>query len=119
LESQRVKSITEGYLRGWLKFDYPLDSSYLREELVLCHIYDQHTYELLKNRLFIETTLRSAIRNKSKDALEPIFELARSLIELKLPSILSKDTIKKDTADLPDANDLKEWKEFLDRVNKK
>jgi len=118
LESQRVKALTEGYLRGWLKFDYPLDSSHFREELILEHIHDQHVYDLLKNRLFLETVLRSSIQNKSKALLDPIFELSRSLIELKLPSILSKDTIKKDTAELS-TDDLKEWKEFLERVNKK
>ena len=118
MESQRVKSITEGYLRGWLKFDYPLDSSHLREELILAHIYDQHVYDLLKNKLFIETVLRSTVENKNKTLLDPIFELARSLIELKLPSLLPKDTIKKDSADLS-TDDLKEWKEFLERVNKK
>lgn len=118
MESQRIKSLTEGFLRGWLKFDYPLKSSHLREEIVLSYIQDERLYELLKNRLFIETSVRSSFASKSKEVLAPIFEVADLLIGLKLPSALPKDTINKDTKDFP-KDDLAEWKKFLEQVNKK
>ncbi len=118
MESQRVKCLTEGYLRGWLTFKYPQRSSKLREQLIVDYIQEERLYQLLQNKLFIETTLRSSIERKSKDTLEPIFEVSRSLIGLKLPSALPKDTIKKDDKDLS-TDDLSEWKSFLEKVNKK
>lgn len=118
MESQRVKCLTEGYLRGWLSFQYPLSTSWLKEEIILNYIQEQHLYDLLQNKLFIETVLRSSFERKTKESLDPIFEVSRSLIELKLPSAVPKDTIKKDTAELK-REDLVKWKDFLEKVNKK
>lgn len=108
--------LTSGYLRGWLNFDYTLPSSRLREEIILTHLQDEYIYELLKSRLFIETVLRATLDQRTSSTLDPIFEVSRQLIGLKLPSALPKDTIKEEKLS---KNDLKEWKEFLDKVNKK
>jgi hypothetical protein len=108
--------LTSGYLRGWLNFDYMLPSSRLREEIILAHLQDEYIYELLKSRLFIETVLRATLDQRTSSTLDPIFEVSRQLIGLKLPSALPKDTIKEEKLS---KNDLKEWKEFLDKVNKK
>jgi len=116
LESQRVKCLTEGYLRGWLTFEYPQPFSVVREELILNHIQDERLYSLLQHKLLIETVLRATADKRNKDMLEPIFETSRSLIGLKLPSALPKDTIKKKELS---KDDLAEWKTFLDKVNKK
>jgi len=121
LESQRVKCLTEGYLRGWLTFDYPLQSSTLREELVLNYIEEERLASLLEHKLFIDTVLRSTLNSRNSSTLAPIFETSNSLIGLKLPSALPKDTIKeeKKKSTTLSADDLKEWKVFLDSVNKK
>ncbi len=117
MESQRVKCIIEGYLRGWLNFNYDLKTSQLREELVIDHIENERLYSLLQNKLFIETILRSS--SGSLKNIEPIFEVSRSLIGLKLPSALPKDTIKKDAKNKElSKEDIKEWKKFLADINK-
>jgi hypothetical protein len=120
LESQRVKFLLEGYLRGWLDFKYPQPTSSVREELIIYHLQEQAAYELLENKLFIETTLRSTIPSKAKNFLDPIFDIQRSMVGLKLPSALPKDTIKQDEKPKElTADDLNTWKEFLENVNKK
>jgi hypothetical protein len=121
LESQRVKCLIEGYLRGWLTFNYPASTSRLREELILNHIEEERLFTLLEHKLFIDTVLRGTMSGRSKATLEPIFETSNSLIELKLPSVLPKATIKeeKKKSTALTADDLKEWKTFLDSVNNK
>ena len=114
MESQRVKSLKEGYLRGWLSFDYPCSGSRLREELIIEYIEEQHITELLHNKLWIETILRSTLKSKSKDVLQPIFDTAQAIIGLKLPSAAPKDTIKENKQD-PEAlkKEMAEWKELF------
>ena len=65
----------------------------------------------------METVLRATMDSRGRDALAPIFETSRSLIGLKLPSALPKDTIKK--KEELSKNDLEEWRTFLQKVNKK
>jgi hypothetical protein len=65
----------------------------------------------------METILRATMDSRSKDVLAPIFETSRSLIGLKLPSALPKDTINK--KEELSKNDLEEWRTFLQQVNKK
>jgi hypothetical protein len=117
LESQRVRSLKEGYLRGWLRFDYPNLGSRLREELVIEYIEEQHIIELLQNRLLIETSLRSNLPNKTKDTLKPIFDTATSIIELKLPSASPKAKIK-DKKQSPEdlKKEMAEWKELFKKA---
>lgn len=118
MESQRVRCLTEGYLRGWLKFEYSLPFSQLREDIILLSIQDNRLYELLHNKLIVETTLRAAVPNQSKNHLDPVFNTLRGLIGLKLPSALPPDKINKDKKEFSES-DLAEWKDFLDKVNKK
>lgn len=118
MESQRVTCLTEGYLRGWLKFDYSQKTSHLREAIIIDYIENQRLYGLLQNRLLIETIIRSSIDNKQKGLLDPIYDVSKSLIGLKLPLALAKDTIDK-TPTKQVSDDLSNWKEFLEKVNKK
>ena len=115
MESQRVKCLIEGHLRGWLNFNYELNTSRLREELILNYIEDERLYALLQNRLLIETTLRAGVESRDKKFLEPIYDVSRSMIGLKLPLALPKDTIKKDSAGIS-KEELQEWKEFLEKA---
>jgi len=118
LESQRIRSLKEGYLRGWLTFDYPSIGSYIREEIILDYIEEQHVVDLLQNRLLVETVLRSSLASKSKDILQPIFDTSRSIMELKLPSAVPKDTIKENKQD-PEAlkKEMAEWKELFKKAS--
>jgi hypothetical protein len=117
LESQRVRSLKEGYLRGWLRFDYTNLGSRLREELIIDYIEEQHIVDLLHNKLLIETTLRSSLSSKAKDVLQPIFDVAQAIIQLKLPSAAPKDTIKENKQD-PEAlkKEMAEWKELFSKA---
>ncbi len=118
MESQRVSCLIEGYLRGWLNFKYPQRTSRLREEIILHKLQNDRMFELLKEKLFIESTLRATSDKRSKELFEPIFELNKMLIALKLPSIVAKDKIKQEKKQLS-KEDLAEWKLFLSNINKK
>jgi hypothetical protein len=122
LESQRVKCLTEGYLRGWLKFEYTTKTSIFREELILDYIIDERVYALLQNKLSIETILRSSAARRDNSTLAPIFDVADDMIRLKLPKVLppkdKKDKAKAKSKELTQ-EELAEWKNFLAQVNKK
>ena len=117
MESQRVKTLTEGYLRGWLNFEYPYDTSYAREEIIVHHLENELMYSLLANRLFIETTIRSNVENKKKGIFDPVFDVAKTMIELKLPSVAPKDKIEKNSLGMT-AAEMDEWKQLLKKMNK-
>lgn len=129
MESQRVRLLTEGYLRGWLSFDYTHYTSILREEIILSHLIDERYYELLKNKLFVEATLRASLSpTGQKDLFDPVYEANKQLIELKLPLAAPVDTIENKPKGNP-ANakflkknltkeDLAEYKKILDEINK-
>ncbi len=129
MESQRVRLLTEGYLRGWLTFDYQQAASIVREEVILSHLMDERYYELLKNKLFVEATLRSSLSpTGNKNLFDPVYEANRQLIGLKLPLALPADTIENKSKGNP-ANDkflkknlteedLAEYKKILDNINK-
>lgn len=117
MESQRVKCLTEGYLRGWLNFEYTQPSSQFRERLVIDYIQEQWLYRLLEHKLMVETVLRSTLSNKSKDALNPIFDTKDKLIGLKLPLALPKAKISKSPeVDTTDA--LAQMKAIIDKIKK-
>jgi hypothetical protein len=123
LEGQRVRLLTEGYLRGWLTFEYKNTTSYVREEIILSYIEDERLYDLLKNRLGIETVLRSTVTSKSKNFLDPVYKVANELIGLKLPLLKPKDKITNkidpDTGTPYSRAQIDEWKKVLAELNKK
>jgi len=105
-------------LRGWLKFNYTLNSSRYREELILQHIQEERLYALLEHKLLIETVIRATAESTSKNFYKPIFDVHKALIELKLPTALPDDKMNK-ADNTKQVDDLSEWKEFLEKVNKK
>lgn len=96
MESQRVKLLTEGYLRGWLTFEYANEYSRTREEIIINHIFEERLSSLLKNRLFVDTSIKSALLVNGKADLSSIDNISSHIIDLKLPSLKSKDKIKKE-----------------------
>lgn len=130
MESQRVKLLTEGYLRGWLTFEYFNYTSNLREEIILSHIFDERYYELLKNKLFVEATLRASLApTGKKDLFDPVYESNKQLIGLKLPLALPADTIEnKPKGNLKNdkylkkqlnEEDIAEYKKLIEGIDKK
>jgi len=113
LESQRVRCLTEGYLRGWLPFEYSQRTSIIREELILNYIEDQRLYDLLQHKLFVETVLRSSLPRKDKSDIDAIFKVSRSLIGLKLPSAMPEDTIKNNEKQPISPEQIAQWKAEL------
>jgi hypothetical protein len=119
LESQHVKALTEGYLRGWLNFKYTLKTSRIRESVILNYIEEERLYSLLQNKLFIDTAVLSSLPNKTRETLAPIYEINKSLIELKLPLLKPKDKIKDNNNDKAlSKEEIAEWKAFFDDAKK-
>jgi hypothetical protein len=126
LESQHVALLTEGYLRGWLNFDYALPTSFFRELVILEHIKEERLYSLLQNKLFIETILRSTLSDKSaKGIFDPIYETSSNMIGLKLPSLRPTDTIENSSKNSAvgksglSKQEIEEYKAILIAANKK
>jgi hypothetical protein len=119
LESQHVKALTEGYLRGWLNFKYTLKTSRIREGLILNYIEEERLYSLLQNKLFIDAAVLSSLPHKTRETLAPIYEINKSLIELKLPLLTPKDKIKDNNNDKAlSKEEIAEWKAFFDDAKK-
>lgn len=113
MESQRVKCITEGYLRGWLSFDYRLKTSHFREELILDYIESERLYGLMQNKAILEAVMRSSVPNKNRDIYDGVYDLNRAMIGLKLPSALPKDRIAVKKISEATKEDFAAWKEEL------
>jgi len=90
----------------------------MREEIIIHHLENELMYSLLSNRLFMETTIRSSVENKKKGLFDPVFDIAKTMIELKLPSLAPKDKIEKNSLGMT-AEELQEWKDLLKEMNKK
>jgi hypothetical protein len=85
--------------------------------LIIDYIEEQRYYSLLKNRLMVETILRSSLQSDRKDLYDPIFEVQRLMIGLQLPSAAPPDKIKSDNGPLT-KDEITKWKEFFASVNK-
>jgi hypothetical protein len=107
LESQRVKGLTEGYLRGWLSFIYPVETSQLREELILDYILETRLANHLETKLNLEAVLVAGMSKKTKNVVDPLFSVLNTIAELKLPLFAVKDKIEQTNQPKVDQNDLK------------
>lgn len=115
MESQRVRLLIEGYLRGWLNFDYTQRYSIAREDIILTHIHEERLYGLLQNKLLVDTVLTATSSGRSRSTVDALIGVLHTMIGLKLPLSLPKDRISKDLG----KEELAEWKSFLEQVNKK
>jgi hypothetical protein len=118
LESQRVKGLTEGYLRGWLDFKYPLKTSTLREEIIIKNIQDEWYYNIVSNKTQVYSALMSAGHKLGDKSVSSLNKMLRELVELKLPYLLPKDRIQENDSDLS-REELIKWREVLTKLNDK
>ena len=107
MESQHVRLLTKGYLRGWLDFDYTQKTSGLRESIILYSIQQEEYEDLLREKLHKDAVLVAGIPNKT-DKLFNIVEKSYGLyLQLKLPELAKelkigdqKEVSNKSMADL-------------------
>jgi hypothetical protein len=119
LESQRVKLLTDGYLRGWLQFKYPQKTSQLREELVLSYLEEERLTEVLNSKLLVEALFCSSLEQKSKEMIESVYSILKSLVGLKLPSITFEDKIESKPVKEMTKQEMDEWRDIVNKLNNK
>lgn len=114
MESQRVRGLTKGYLRGWLTFDYKTKYSKLRENLILREIENEEYEELLLTKLQMDSVLVAGASNKTHTMLNGLNKTYRLLLALKLPDLAGKDTIESERA--LDKNAIADYKKLLENI---
>jgi len=87
LDSQRVRLLTRGYLRGWLNFEYKQRTSAVREEIILYRLEGEEYENLLKERLRKDTVLVAGLSNKTDKLLKMIEDTYQLYLGLKLPEL--------------------------------
>jgi hypothetical protein len=116
LESQRVRFLVKGYLRGWLNFKYTQRSSRLREDLILHYIEESHYEELLQLKTLMDSALIGGSANKTADMLSAVDKSYRLMLGLKLPDLAAKSKINeiRKVDGTIDPQQMAEWKALLD-----
>ena len=118
MESQRVKFLTLGYLRGWLTFENKTNLSLRREQYILNFLEHEACTEVLKTKAISEAVFTNALISvgaKNIDLSSPIF---KEYLNFELPSTETPDNIKVNSKIGLSAEQLKEIKSFLDEANK-
>jgi hypothetical protein len=87
LESQRVRLLTKGYLRGWLDFEYTQKCSGLRESIILYSLQQEEYEDLLREKLHKDAVLVSGIPNKTEKLFNIVDKSYELYIQLKLPEL--------------------------------
>ena len=87
MESQRVRLLTKGYLRGWLDFEYTQKTSELRENIVLYALEQEEYEDLIREKLRKDAVLVAGIQNKTEKLLNLVDKSYELYLELKLPEL--------------------------------
>lgn len=95
MESRRVTLLTEGYLLGWLNFEYPNIYSELRENIIISQIEKKKISELMNLRINAHASLLSGVLANNVKLAQEIDKEISSYSELTLPYLPKKDTIDK------------------------
>jgi hypothetical protein len=117
LESQRVKLLIEGYLRGWLDFKYEQGYSRVREDLILYTMEQEHYADVLRAKLLMDAALVGGASNKTATMLNGLEGIYQSYLGLKLPDLAPKTTIKSKSTISKES--IQEMKMLLDNAKKK
>ena len=97
MESRRVTLLTEGYLLGWLNFEYPQPFSKLRENYILQALERKHFKDLMFARVQMDSSLVSGAINKK--TIDIPYDRFSSLLELTLPYVSKQVKINKEIED--------------------
>lgn len=116
MESQRVKLLIEGYLRGWLDFKYTKRTSRLRENLILYHLENEAYADALSHKLMMDSALIGGQESKTRDMLNALSKTYNLYIGLKLPDVATKDKMEENTKITKDT--LVEYKKLLEEIQK-
>ena len=100
MESQRVRLLTKGYLRGWLDFKYGQKTSNLREEIVLHNIAQEEYEDIIREKLQRDSVLVAGSDNKTDKMFKSLDRTYNLYLGLKLPE-LAKELKIGDKAELP------------------
>lgn len=112
MESRRIVLLTEGYLRGWLKFDNKTHLSRLREDFIISSLERIFIADSIKTKLLISSPLAAA--SQSRQAISGLFNDMKEWVELTLPYLAEKTRIKGGGGNKV-SNDPAFWRKLLDQ----
>lgn len=112
MDGQRVRSLTKGYLRGWLDFNYTLKTSKLREEVILYNIEQEEYEQVLQTRLLRDAVLVAGAYEKTEKMFKDINRTFELYLGLKLPDLAKE--LKIGNKALPSSQSLTEMRKILD-----
>jgi hypothetical protein len=116
LESQRVKLLLRGYLRGWLDFKYVNKTSKLRENLIIYNLENEAYEDALSHKLMLDSALIGGHQNKTREMLASLNKTYNLYIGLKLPDLSTKDTMEENSKITKDT--LADYKKLLEEMKK-
>lgn len=116
MESQRVKLLTEGYLRGWLSFKYASKTSRLRENVILYHLENEAYADALSHKLSMDSAVIGGHQSKTKEMLNSLNKTYNLYIGLKLPDVATKDKMEENSKVTKDT--LMEYKKLIEEIKK-
>ena len=116
MESQRVKLLLRGYLRGWLDFKYVNKTSKLRENLIIYNLENEAYEDALSHKLMLDSALIGGHQNKTKEMLNSLNKTYNLYIGLKLPDLAAKDTMEENSKITKDT--LADYKKLIEEMKK-
>jgi hypothetical protein len=116
LESQRVKLLIRGYLRGWLDFKYVNKTSKLRENLIIYNLENEAYEDALSHKLMLDSALIGGHQSKTKEMLNSLNKTYNLYIGLKLPDLATKDTMEENSKITKET--LSDYKKLIEEMKK-
>lgn len=110
MESRRVVLLTEGYLRGWLNFEYKTSLSKLREDYILSAIERRSILDFSAAKVGAMGAVIGA--NPTRPNLNILSRELRDYFELTLPYTREKSKISSNI-DRATLNDPAFWRKYL------
>lgn len=111
MESRRVILLRDGFLRGWLDFNYKTPLSKLREEYLLLELEREKLIYINNLRATMDASIASGLTH-SPEPIKIANETYDHILGLTLPYMVKKDNINK--ADKESLQDPKFWKKLID-----
>lgn len=118
MESQRVKFLLKGHLRGWLSFDYSQKTSRLREEMILHFLEEADYEELMRDKLLMDSALVGGSQNKTSGMLQGLDKTYKLLLALKLPDVAAQSKINSTDPGMS-KEQIAQWKQLLQQGQEK